>query len=124
MERKITLNNGTSVPPIGLGVWQMQEGLETEHAVTAALEAGYRLIDTAKLYGNEASVGRAVRSFIASGSAKREDIFVTTKLWPTDFFNPEKAFMRSLGGLDIDYIDLYLIHCPAPVMPKNIWQRL
>lgn len=120
----IRLSNSVAIPPIGLGVWQIPEGRETEAAVMAALGAGYRLIDTAKFYGNEASVGRAVREFVASGKARREDIFVTTKLWPTDFFNPEGVFDRSFRKLDLGYIDLYLIHWPSPVMPKNIWRTL
>lgn len=122
----VTLNNGVTMPALGLGVWQMREGAETETAVRYALDAGYRLIDTARLYGNERSVGRAIR---ASG-VPREDIFVTTKLWPTNFFNPEAAFERSFAKLDIGYIDLYLIHFPASFIPgfarlrKGVWNVL
>jgi len=82
MRTTIQLNNGRDMPVLGLGVARMAEGAETEQSVLWALEAGYRLIDTAKIYGNEASVGRAVRK---SGIA-REEIFVTTKLWPSEFF--------------------------------------
>ena len=92
----IRLNNGRDMPVLGLGVWSMAEGAETEQAVLWALEAGYRLIDTAKIYGNEASVGRAVRK---SGIA-REEIFVTTKLWPSDFLRVRSAFQTSLDKLD------------------------
>src|SRR3989338_8482696 len=89
---KVKLNNGVEMPTLGLGTWKMSEGKETEHAVLDALRVDYRLIDTATLYGNEESVGKAVRE----SSIPREDIFVTTKLWPTDFFNPTVAFERSL----------------------------
>lgn len=124
--RTVTLNNGVVMPVLGLGVWAMREGAETENAVRFALEAGYRLIDTAKLYGNERSVGKAVR---ASG-IPREDIFVTTKIWPSQFFNPQRAFERSLAKLDIGYIDLYLIHFPVDFIPgfgmlrRRVWDVL
>ena len=88
--RTVTLNNGVSMPTLGLGVWQMREGEETENAVRWALEAGYRLIDTAKLYGNEKSVGRAIRE----SGIPREEIFVTTKFWPTDLTSPTSAVWR------------------------------
>jgi len=114
------LSNGVKIPLLGLGVWKMSEGEETINAVSWALEAGYRHIDTAKLYANEASVGKAVRE----SGISRKDIFVTTKLWPTDFFNPRRAFEESLHKLGLDYVDLYLIHWPAPMMPKGIWQAL
>jgi diketogulonate reductase-like aldo/keto reductase len=111
------------MPTLGLGVWAMRDGAETENAVRWALDAGYRLIDTAKLYRNERSVGRAVRS---SGIA-REEIFVTTKLWPTDFGQVEHAFEGSLKRLDIGYVDLYLIHFPVAFIPgfgavrRRVW---
>jgi diketogulonate reductase-like aldo/keto reductase len=108
--RAVTLNNGVVMPTLGLGVWQMHEGQETEKAVRWALEAGYRLIDTAKLYGNEKSVGKAIRE----SGIPREEVFVTTKFWPTDL-NVEAAFERSFTRLDLGYIDLYLIHFPAVV---------
>lgn len=108
------------MPQIGLGTWHMAEGEEAEHAVGEALRIGYRLIDTATYYGNERSVGKAVRE----SGILRQEIFVTTKLWPTDFFNPEKAFHKSLERLGLDYIDLYLIHWPIPAMPKSIWKTL
>jgi len=122
--RIVTLNNGVVMPALGLGVWGMREGEETERAVSWALEAGYRLIDTAKLYGNEASVGKAVRA----SRIPREEIFVTTKLWPTDFTHVEAAFERSFKKLDLGYIDLYLIHFPLAFVPgfgavrSKIWQ--
>jgi diketogulonate reductase-like aldo/keto reductase len=112
------------MPVLGLGVWKMKEGDETVAAVRAALDAGYRHIDTAKLYGNEASVGLAVREFMADTRTPREEIFVTTKLWPTEYFDPEAAFNNSLERLGLGHIDLYLIHWPAPIMPKKVWLSL
>ncbi len=120
MNQTVTLNTGIKMPLLGLGTWKMGDGDEVEAAVSSALEAGYRLIDTAKLYGNEAGVGRAVRD---SGIA-REEIFITTKLWPTDFFSPEDAFDASLDRLGLQYVDLYLIHWPIPLMPKSVWKSL
>ncbi|MEE2058823.1 aldo/keto reductase [Rhodococcus artemisiae] len=106
----ITLNSGTTIPQLGLGVWQATND-ETEHAVRFAIdEAGYRHIDTAAAYGNEEGVGRA----LAGTSVPREDIFVTTKLWNSDqgYESALKAFDTSLAKLGTDYIDLYLIHWP------------
>ncbi len=106
----VTLNDGNTLPVIGLGVGELSES-ETEQSVSAALEAGYRLIDTASAYGNEAAVGRA----IASSGIPREDIFVTTKLATSDqgFQASQDALKASLGRLGLDYVDLYLIHWPA-----------
>lgn len=117
---RVELNNHTKIPQLGLGVWQMANGPETTNAVTWALEAGYRHIDTAKIYGNEEAVGKAVRE----SSIKREDIWVTTKLFPIDFFNPQKAFETSLKKLNIDYIDLYLVHFPVPGTEIKIWKAM
>src|SRR5579862_5183064 len=119
--RTVTLNNGVSMPTLGLGVWQMREGPETENAVRWALEAGYRLIDTAKLYGNERSVGKAIRE----SGIPREEIFVTTKFWPADLTGVEAAFERSSRKLDLGYVDLYLIHFPSvvPGLGKSIRTR-
>jgi len=107
------------MPTFGLGTWKMSDA-EAETSVRTALEMGYRLIDTATLYGNEKSVGKAVRE----SGIPREEIFVTTKLWPTDFFSPQAAFNGSLSKLGLDYIDLYLVHWPIPLMPKSVWQQL
>ncbi|TCN51278.1 2,5-diketo-D-gluconate reductase A [Rhodococcus sp. SMB37] len=106
----ITLNSGTTIPQLGLGVWQATND-ETEHAVRFAIdEAGYRHIDTAAAYGNEEGVGRA----LAGTSVPREDIFVTTKLWNSDqgYESALRAFDTSLAKLGTDYVDLYLIHWP------------
>jgi diketogulonate reductase-like aldo/keto reductase len=107
----ITLNSGHSIPQLGFGVFQVPAA-ETEAAVTTALEAGYRHIDTATIYDNEAAVGNA----LASSSVPREDLFVTTKVWNTDQGRERtrRAFERSLARLRLEYLDLYLIHWPAP----------
>jgi 2,5-diketo-D-gluconate reductase A len=113
----LTLNNGVQIPQLGLGVWKASDD-EAEFAVKTALEHGYRLIDTAKLYGNEAGVGRAIRN----SGIPREEIFVTTKLWNSDqgYDQALAAFEDSLGRLGLDYVDLYLIHWPVPNNDKYI----
>ena len=106
----IRLNNGIEMPMVGFGVYQVSD-VETEKAVLEALKAGYRLLDTAGVYGNEAGVGRAIK---ASGIA-REAIFVTTKLWiqrENGYENTRKALADSLSRLGLDYVDLYLMHQP------------
>jgi diketogulonate reductase-like aldo/keto reductase len=107
----ITLNNGVAMPQLGFGVWQVPDD-EATQTVTTALEAGYRSIDTAAIYGNEVGTGKAV---IGSGIA-REELFVTTKLWNTEqgYDSTLRAFDASLGKLGLDYVDLYLIHWPMP----------
>ncbi|MBP9762547.1 aldo/keto reductase [Patescibacteria group bacterium] len=115
-----TLNNGLEMPALGLGVYQIPKGLQTEQAVLWALEAGYRHIDTASFYGNEADVGRAIRK----SGIQREEIFVTTKLWPTDFWRAEAAFQASLEKLGFEYLDLYLIHWPLPIGKGHAWNVL
>jgi len=108
------LNNGYEMPVVGLGTFESTSN-DAERAVKDAIDAGYRHIDTAFLYGNEVEVGKAIRDKIAEGKIKREDIFVTTKLWST-FHEPEwveKAFQRSFDNLNLEYIDLYLVHYPV-----------
>jgi 2,5-diketo-D-gluconate reductase A len=105
---KISLNNGVEMPVLGFGVYQIPAE-ETEQAVTDALAAGYRLLDTAESYGNEEAVGRA----IAQSGVPREELFVTTKLWiHSDEDAAKRAFAASLERLGLDYVDLYLIHQP------------
>jgi 2,5-diketo-D-gluconate reductase A len=106
----IQLNNGVEIPQIGLGVWQAQQGDEVIQAVTAALDAGYRLIDTAAIYGNEAGVGQAIRR----SEVPREQLFITSKLWNDRHQDAEAAFQETLQRLGLDYLDLYLIHWPVP----------
>lgn len=116
---QIPLNDGQAIPQLGFGVWQIPKGRKCEAAVRAALDAGYRHIDTASFYGNEESVGAAIR---ASGIA-REEIFVTTKLWNSEHGNPERALEKSLRRLGFDYVDLYLIHYPVPERRRS-WSAL
>ncbi|MGQ4511678.1 aldo/keto reductase [Streptomyces sp. DW26H14] len=107
----VTLNNGVLMPQLGFGVFQVPDD-ETTAAVSAALQAGYRSIDTAVIYGNERGVGRA----LASSGLAREDLFITTKLWNADqgYEAALRAFDASLERLGLDFVDLYLIHWPAP----------
>ncbi|HET9383279.1 MAG TPA: aldo/keto reductase [Streptomyces sp.] len=107
----ITLNNGVEMPQLGYGVWQVPDD-EAETAVAAALEAGYRSIDTAAIYGNEEGTGRAV----AASGIPREELFVTTKLWNSDqgYETTLRAFDTSMDKLGLEYLDLYLIHWPLP----------
>lgn len=108
--KSVKLNNGLEMPMVGFGVYQVSDE-DTEKAVLAALKAGYRLLDTAAVYGNEAGVGRAIK---ASG-IPREEIFVTTKLWiqrENGYENTKKALEDSLTRLGLDYMDLYLMHQP------------
>lgn len=109
----VRLTNGVSMPQLGLGVWQASNE-DAEKAVGWALEAGYRLIDTAAMYRNETGVGRAV----ALSDIAREDIFVTTKLWNSEqgYDKTLRAFEYSLENLGLDYLDLYLIHWPVPAL--------
>ena len=119
IDSKIKLNDGHSIPRLGLGVWLISSGKSCESAVRAALDVGYRHIDTAAFYGNEESVGKAIRD---SGIA-RDEIYLTTKLWNSDHGNPERALERSLGKLKMDYVDLYLIHYPVPERLRS-WRGL
>lgn len=110
----ITLNNGIKMPAIGFGVFRMTNQDECEEMVYNAIESGYRLIDTASAYENEEAVGRAIKKAIKNNIVRRTDLFITTKLWITDT-NYEMAkigFEKSLKRLDLEYIDLYLIHQP------------
>jgi len=106
----VTLQNGIKMPKLGFGVYQMRDLEECEEAVMHALKVGYRLIDTAAVYGNEEAVGKAIKR----SGVTREDIFLTTKLWVQDvsYDGAKAAFEASLKRLDVDYIDLYLIHQP------------
>ncbi|KUH98328.1 oxidoreductase [Mycolicibacterium acapulense] len=107
----ITLNDGNSIPQVGLGVWQTPPE-DTERAVATALEAGYRHIDTAAAYQNEREVGRALEK----SGLPRDQVFVTTKLWNSEqgYDSTLSAFDKSMGRLGLDYLDLYLIHWPLP----------
>lgn len=117
-----TLNNGVKMPWLGLGVFLVNEGQEVENAVRWALEAGYRSIDTAAIYGNERGVGKALR---ASG-VPREEVFLTTKVWNDDVRagRTAQAFQESLDRLGVDYVDLYLIHWPVKGRCVEAWEAI
>jgi diketogulonate reductase-like aldo/keto reductase len=120
LDSKMKLNNGLKIPRLGFGTWELQR----ENAIKPvkwALNRGYRLIDTAAIYTNEKFVGKALKE----SSIPREDIFVTSKVWNTDqgYENTLKAFDASLKRLDLDYLDLYLIHWPHE-LPKETWEAL
>lgn len=121
---EVMLNDGVAIPQLGLGVWQAKDGDQVKQAVLAALNAGYRLIDTAAMYGNEKGVGEAIRE----SGIPREEIKVTTKLWNGSHGHDSaiKAFNTSLDTLGLDYIDLYLIHWPVPKqnMYVETWHAL
>jgi diketogulonate reductase-like aldo/keto reductase len=108
--QKVNLNNGVEMPILGFGVFQIQDERECEQAVYEAIAAGYRLIDTAASYLNEEAVGRAIKR----SGVPRAELFITTKLWVQDtgYENTKKAFEKSLDRLQVDYLDLYLIHQP------------
>lgn len=119
----VTLNNGVVMPQLGFGVWQVADD-QAHTAVATALRAGYRSVDTAKLYANERGVGRAV----AESGIAREELFITTKLWNDehDYDTALRAFDTSLARLGLDYVDLYLIHWPVPRQDKflDAWRAL
>ncbi len=118
----VTLNNGVRMPWVGLGVFRSAPGKETEQAVRWALEIGYRHIDTAAFYDNEADVGRAVRD----SGLPRESVFVTTKVWNNDqgYERTLKAFDRSRSRLGMDVLDLYLIHWPVKGKSADTWRAM
>ena len=119
----VTLNNGVAMPQLGYGVFQVPEA-ETTAAVAAALDAGYRSIDTAAAYGNERAVGAA----LADSGIAREELFVTTKVWNSDqgYDAALRAFDSSMGKLGLDALDLYLIHWPTPARDRYVdtWRAL
>ncbi|NML38377.1 aldo/keto reductase [Chitinophaga sp. G-6-1-13] len=118
----VQLANGVKMPYFGLGVWQTNDGQEVIDAVTYALDAGYRHIDTAAIYENEEGVGTAV----ANNKVDRKDIFITSKVWNADqgYDKTLRAFDESLEKLKTDYLDLYLIHWPVKGQYKETWRAL
>lgn len=106
----VTLNNGVDIPALGFGVWQMENLDECERAVVKAIQTGYRMIDTAAIYQNETAVGQAVKD----SGVSREELFITSKVWVQDhgYEQAKKAFHRTLERLQMDYLDMYLVHWP------------
>lgn len=106
----VTLNNGVDIPALGFGVWQMEDLKECESAVIKAIQTGYRMIDTAAIYQNETAVGAAVKN----SGVNRDDLFITSKVWVQDhgYEKTKAAFQRTLDRLQMNYLDMYLIHWP------------
>jgi len=123
----VTLNTGHAMPQLGFGVWQIPDR-EAARTVGAALEAGYRSIDTAMIYGNERGCGEAIAAHVGADTAARRALFVTTKLWNDDqgYDTALRAFDASLARLGLDYVDLYLIHWPQPARGRFLdsWRAL
>lgn len=119
-----TLNNGVKIPQVGLGVWKVENGQQAIDAILTAIQTGYRLIDTAAIYGNEEAVGEAIRQ----SPVPREELFITTKVWNADQGYEEtlKAFETSMEKLGLDYLDLYLIHWPIAIYDTFIdtWKAM
>ncbi|GJJ26767.1 aldo/keto reductase [Bacillus velezensis] len=126
LQAKATLHNGVEMPWFGIGVFKVEEGAELVNAVKTALVHGYRSVDTAAIYGNEEGVGEGIRQGLQEAGLKREDIFVTSKVWNADLGYEEtlKAFDTSLEKLGLDYLDLYLIHWPVEGKYIDAWRAL
>ena len=126
LNSKVTLNNGVQMPWLGLGVFLAKEGNEVVQAVKTAIKQGYLSIDTAAVYKNEKGVGQAIAELISEGIISREDIFVTSKVWNSDqgYDSTLAAFNESLHKLNLDYIDLYLVHWPVKGKYKDTWRAL
>ena len=124
LQSTTTLHNGVKMPWFGLGVFKMKEGEEAVSSVKEAIEAGYRSIDTAAIYGNEEGVGQAIKE----ASVPREELFITTKVWNSNqgYDTTLAAFEESMTKLGLDYLDLYLIHWPMPAKGKykETWKAL
>lgn len=118
MNTAIPLNTGATIPALGLGTWQSAPG-EVKKAVVHAIESGYRHIDCAFCYQNEDEVGEALQDVISRGIVKREDLFITSKLWCTFHTRAEEGLQKSLDLLKTPYVDLYLMHWPVPMNPKG-----
>ncbi|WP_158629895.1 aldo/keto reductase [Cohnella sp. AR92] len=126
LQDTVALNNGIRMPRLGIGVFQVEEGQDLVNALKAAVRHGYRSIDTAAIYQNEASVGQAIREALAESGLKREDLFITSKVWNSDlgYEATLAAYEASLERLGLDYLDLYLIHWPVKGKYKEAWRAL
>lgn len=112
-DKKAKLNNGIEMPMIGLGTWMNQDEKNLEESIRNAIKSGYRHIDTAYIYGNEKMIGNILKKIFSEGLIKREDLFITSKLWNSYHYNPELGIRTSLKDLQLDYLDLYLVHWPV-----------
>lgn len=126
LKSTVTLSNGVEIPVVGFGTWQSPSGETAYRAVLEALRCGYRHIDTATAYGNEESVGEALKDYLEESGEKRENLFITTKLANPDhgYERAKAAIDKSLSALGLDYIDLYLIHWPNPIAFRSEWREI
>lgn len=126
LQSTTTLHNGVEMPWFGLGVFKVEEGDELENAVASAIKNGYRSIDTAAIYGNEAGVGKGIQQGLKLASLNRKDLFVTSKVWNADlgYESTLAAYEASLSKLGLEYLDLYLIHWPVEGKFKEAWRAL
>ncbi|PFU81800.1 aldo/keto reductase [Bacillus cereus] len=126
LQSKTVLNNGVEMPWFGLGVFKVEDGPELVEAVKSAVKAGYRSIDTAAIYGNEKAVGEGIRAGIKEACISREDLFITSKVWNSDqgYETTLAAYEESLKKLELDYLDLYLVHWPVEGKYKDTWRAL
>lgn len=126
LQDTVTLHNGVQMPGFGLGVFKVEEGQELVNAVKVAIRHGYRSIDTAAVYENEAGVGTAIREALEESLVKREELFVTSKLWNADqgYESALAAFEATMEKLGLEYLDLYLIHWPVKGKYKDSWRAL
>lgn len=124
--KSVKLNNGISMPMLGYGVFRVEDGKELADKVYFAIEQGYSSIDTAAIYGNEASVGEGINRAIEAGVVKREELFVTSKVWNAGltFEQTKAAYAESLEKMQLDYLDLYLIHWPGKDRFKEPYRAL
>ncbi len=122
-EGTVMLNNGIEMPILGIGTYRLSDE-QAENSVYWALRDGYRLIDTARIYGNEAGVGRGIQRAINEGLVTREDVFVTTKMWTDDYRNGDSAINTSLERLGLDYIDLMILHHSDPDNDVEAYQAM
>ncbi len=121
--KTVTLNNGIDMPILGIGTYRLSD-TQAENSVYWALRDGYRLIDTARIYGNEAGVGRGIKRAVDEGIVSREDIFVTTKMWTSDYRDGDSAVDASLRRLGLDYIDLMILHHSQPGSDVQAYQAM
>ncbi len=122
-KKTVTLNSGYEMPILGLGMFSLSDS-EAENSTYWALKAGFRLIDTARIYGNEAAVGRGLKRAIDEGIVTREEVFITTKMWTSDFDNGDAAVDASLERLGVDYIDLMILHHSQPSNDVDAYQAM
>lgn len=126
LQDTVKLNNGVQMPWLGLGVYLAKEGQEVVQAVKAAIRKGYRSIDTAAAYGNEEGVGQAVREALQGNKLQREDLFITSKVWNSHqgYETTLTSFHESLERLQLEYLDLFLVHWPVKEKYKETWRAL